>query len=136
MERSQEVLDLYRRLVRGQLQGLPIDQVVSSSPALSVFGTAPEEWWTDRATITRMLEAVFQAGDQGMQALPAGDAQAWSEGDFAWVVDRPRMRAPNGAEVQLRVTTILHREGAQWKVIHQHASIGVPNDQVEAFRGL
>jgi hypothetical protein len=31
---------------------------------------------------------------------------------------------------------ILCKEGGTWKLLHQHAAIGVPNDQVEAFRGV
>jgi hypothetical protein len=28
------------------------------------------------------------------------------------------------------------QELLSWTLVHQHASIGVPNDQVEAFRGV
>jgi ketosteroid isomerase-like protein len=36
----------------------------------------------------------------------------------------------------MRLTTILRKEGSGWKMAHQHASIGVPNEQVDAFRGF
>jgi ketosteroid isomerase-like protein len=134
MERSSELLDLYQRMVRGALRDTPFDQLTSTTAAVSVIGTDPTEWSTDRATIVQMMDAQQQAGDQGAQLNPS-DPQAWEEGDLGWVIDRPVLRLPNGAEVHLRVTTIFHRENGTWKGVHQHSSIGVPNDQVEAFRG-
>ncbi|MGO8951525.1 MAG: nuclear transport factor 2 family protein [Ktedonobacterales bacterium] len=133
MEQSQELLDLYRQVMTGGLRDTPSDQVTSTTPALSMFGTDPTEWWTDRATIVQMFDAQRQAEDQAPQIIP-GNPQAWVEGDLGWVVDQPRLRLPNGAEVQLRSTSIFHREGGTWKLVHGHASIGVPNDQIEAFR--
>jgi len=135
LERSQELLDLNRRFTGGEFDTVPADQFVSNSPAVSVIGTDPTEWFTDRAAIVQMLEAQRQAVGQGIQNIP-GNPQAWAEGDLGWVVDQPRLRLPNGVEVQLRVTTIFHREDGTWRGVHQHVSIGVPNDQVEAFRGL
>lgn len=136
MERSQEILELYLRFARNELQGTPVDQIVSASPAVSVIGTDPAEWITDPATVKHMTEAQMQASQAaGIQTTPT-DPQAWADGDLGWVIDQPRLRLPNGAEVQMRMTTIMHREGGTWKVVHQHASIGIPNDQVEVFRGL
>jgi adenylate cyclase len=135
MERSQEILDLYQRYARGDLRGTPADQIISNTPAVSLLGTDPTEWSTDRAQIVQAADAQSHASQaSGMQTIPT-DPQAWSEGDVGWVVDQPRVRLPNGAEVQMRVTAIVHRENGTWKIVHQHASIGVPNDQVEAFRG-
>jgi hypothetical protein len=134
MEQSPELRELYNQLVRGDLRNTPFDQLTSTTPAVSIIGTDPAEWSTNRAEIVQAMDAQRQAGDQGVQTIPT-DPQAWAEGDLGWVVDRPRVRLPNGAEVQLRITTIFHREGGTWKGVHQHASIGVPNDQVEVFRG-
>jgi SnoaL-like domain len=134
MEHSPELLDLYKRVLSGTYRDTPFDQFTSTTAAVSVIGTDPSEWTTDRATIVQMLDAQRQAADLGVQMIPT-EPQAWAEGDLGWVVDQPRLRTPTGAEVQLRVTTIFHREGGSWKAVHQHASIGVPNDQVEAFRG-
>jgi len=109
--------------------------MMSASPAVSMIGTDPTEWSTDRALTVRMADQQSQASRAtGLQYTPT-DPRAWSDGDMGWVIDQPRLRLPNDAEVQMRATTIVHRENGAWKVVHQHASIGVPNDQVEAFRG-
>jgi ketosteroid isomerase-like protein len=134
VERSQELLDLNRRFSNGDFRDTSADQLVANSPAVSVIGTDPTEWFTDRAAIVQLLDAQLRASGQGMQTIPS-NPQAWAEGDLGWVVDQPRLRLPNGVEVQLRITSIFHRESGTWKGVHQHVSIGVPNDQVEAFRG-
>jgi ketosteroid isomerase-like protein len=36
----------------------------------------------------------------------------------------------------MRATTILQKESGRWKIVHQHSSIGVPNEQVESFQGF
>lgn len=34
------------------------------------------------------------------------------------------------------LTTIVHREHGAWNVLHQHSSIGVPNEQVPVLAGM
>ena len=133
MERSSELLELYQQLLRGDLRHTSFDQLTSNTAAVSVIGTDPTEWSTDRTVIVQMLDAQRTDGGQGGLMVPS-DPQAWEEGDLGWVVDRPRLPLPDGTEIQVRLTTIFHRENGTWKGVHQHASIGVPNDQVEAFR--
>jgi hypothetical protein len=68
---------------------------------------------------------------------PSGEkAAAWTEQDVGWVIDQPTIHLNNGRAVQLRVTSIFRREDGAWKLVHQHSSIGVPNDTVEAFRDV
>src|SRR5215469_619011 len=100
MEQSAELRELYNQLVRGDLRNTPFDQLTSTRPAVSIIGTDPTEWSTDRAAIVQAMDAQRQASDQGVQTIPT-DPQAWAEGDLGWVVDRPRLRLPNGTEVQL-----------------------------------
>ena len=135
MERSQEILDLYMRYAQGDLRGTPADQVISNTPAVSMIGSDPTEWSTNRAQIVQAADMQGQASRSAGVQTVTSNPQAWAEGDLGWVIDQPRLRLPNGAEVQMRVTTIVHREGGTWKLVHQHASIGVPNDSIEVFRG-
>jgi hypothetical protein len=39
------------------------------------------------------------------------------------------MRLPDGTEIGLRATAVLHKEGGAWKFIQGHFSIGVPNKE-------
>jgi ketosteroid isomerase-like protein len=64
------------------------------------------------------------------------NAEAWTDGDLGFVVDQPTVTLKDGRSVQMRATTILQKESGRWKIVHQHSSIGVPNEQVEAFQGF
>ncbi len=135
MERSQDLLDAYLRYVEKTNQGTAqLGEVLSSFPEVSAFGTAPEEWWTGRDALLRedVLERKAREG-LGVQYIPDQHPGAWVEGDFGWLTDNPILRLPNGHEQRFRLTTIFHREGGEWKIVHQHYSIGVPNESVEAF---
>jgi ketosteroid isomerase-like protein len=47
------------------------------------------------------------------------------------VIDRgPTARLPNGTEIPCRHTLVLHREEGEWKLVHEHVSIGVRNEEL------
>jgi hypothetical protein len=137
MERSQDLLDTYTRILDAFSRGGgELDEFLSASPALSGIGTDPAEWWVGQETVRQILTAQLRAfADQGAQFMPSG-AEAWAAGDLGWVIDQPTIRMRDGRKVPLRATTIFNREGGTWKMVHQHASIGVPNVEVEAFLGI
>ncbi|HEX5692953.1 MAG TPA: nuclear transport factor 2 family protein, partial [Roseiflexaceae bacterium] len=81
-------------------------------------------------TITQIYHA--QIREMGGVRCLAGDPQAYSHGDVGWVADRPRFILPDGTEIPVRMSIVFVKEDGDWKVSHQHISIGVPNDQVIA----
>lgn len=89
-----------------------------------------------RETLAPILDAQFEGFRQLGATFNTSNARAWTDGDLGFVVDRPTVTLKDGRSVQIRGTTILHKEGGTWKMVHQHASIGVPNEQVDAFRGV
>lgn len=134
MERSQELLDAYIRAAEKLSQGTDAPgELFSSFPDVSSFGTAPDEWWLGRDTLIQVVETERQAREGlGLSYLP-GHPDAWAEGDFGWVTDQPVIRLPNGHEQAFRLTSVMHKENGTWKVVHQHFSLGVPNEEVEPF---
>ena len=64
----------------------------------------------------------------GVTFIP-GDLQCYREGSVGWTADRPTLRLPGGAEIPLRMTTVFHQEGGEWKMVQFHTSIGVPNTE-------
>lgn len=36
---------------------------------------------------------------------------------------------PDGSRLATRLTAVLRREGDDWKVVHLHFSVGVPDEQ-------
>lgn len=135
MQRSQDLLDAYKRAAAAIAQGTASPgEHLSGFSEVSSIGTDPDEWDVGREAVARAFETERQA--RGGQPLPAtvGDPEAWAEQDFGWVIDRPVFRLPNGQEQRFRLTVICHRENGEWKVLHQHFSIGVPNEDVPVFQ--
>jgi hypothetical protein len=61
-----------------------------------------------------------------------GSVEAWKEGSVGWVAARGRGTNAEGDEwVPERFTAVLHEEGAYWRVVQWHTSVGVSN--LEAF---
>jgi ketosteroid isomerase-like protein len=57
------------------------------------------------------------------------------EGSVGWVIDNPAFMR-DGRRHPCRATTIFHQEQEEWRIVHQHFSFGVPNDEVEVFRDV
>ena len=66
------------------------------------IGTAPDEWLEGLTALEPVMRASTEAS----------------------------IRLPNGAAITLRATTVCHQEGGQWRAVHTHQSIGVPDDLV------
>jgi SnoaL-like domain len=136
MQRSQDLFEAYQRMYHDLTQGAPLVRFLAASADVTGIGTDPTERWADRETFLRAAGPQLEAfGQLGAQYIPQ-QAAAWTEQDVGWVIDQPTIRLHDGRAVQLRVTSIFRREDGDWKLVHQHSSIGVPNEAVEAFRGV
>jgi len=40
----------------------------------------------------------------------------------AWMVAKVRFELANGTELPARVTSVAHKEGADWKIVQSHSS--------------
>jgi len=40
------------------------------------------------------------------------------------------MSYPDGSTIRTRLTAVLHRSQGDWRLIHMHVSVGVPDDEV------
>lgn len=130
MQESPELRDLYIRLCEATAAGDTafIEQSFSRQPGTIAIGTDPAEWWSGYDTIVQIWKGQMEVMGGGMPMV-AGDPQAYQEGSVGWVVDQPRMQLPNGEE-PFRMTCVFHQEDGRWKVVHAHASVGVPNREV------
>jgi ketosteroid isomerase-like protein len=114
-------------------QGAPSDQYLSAFRDLSIIGTDPSEWIIGRETIRELFDAMGQALATSGEKFALGIPKAWAEGDLGWVLDRPTYHLADGKKLSMRLTTIWHREDGNWKLVHEHVSVGVPNEQVSTF---
>jgi hypothetical protein len=122
-ELKELVLRLYEAVSRGD--GAAIEGLLSRERGLVFIGTDPNEWFEDSASVRTMLEA--QAG-AGVTVVP-GEIGAYREGSVGWIADRGVFKLPDGGEVPFRITAVFRREDGEWKLIQEHASIGVGNEE-------
>jgi ketosteroid isomerase-like protein len=104
------------------------DRHLSRREGVLIIGSDPNEWWAGSETIKRVFEA--QQQETGGICVVGSDPLAYSEGNVGWVADRPSFRLPDGTHIPFRSTIVFEKEGDTWKIVHQHISIGVPNESV------
>lgn len=103
-----------------------VQEMYSLQEGVVIIGNDPNEWFEDRETIL----AFMQAGGSSKLAVTVHDLKACSEGSVGWTMDRVTVKLPNGAEIPVRHTRIFHREDGDWKMVHLHVSIAVPNESI------
>ncbi len=127
MESSQSVADalgaIYAAISEGDAGVLA--GALSNKQGVVFIGTDPDEWYEDADEIGEMLKAQAAAG---IRVRP-GKITAYSEGSVGWASDRGTFVLPDGSEVPFRATVVFHEEDGLWKVVQEHASVGVPNEE-------
>jgi len=116
------VLQLYERESHGEVLGFA-ERFYSRQKGLLFIGTDPNEWFMDHDPIISLYKEVANAGLE----IQISDLIAYSEGTVGWAADRVKVKLPNSSEVLVRHTFILHKENDEWKFVHTHISVAVPN---------
>ncbi len=93
--------------------------VIGSDPGQWTEGR--EQWIAAREGLVRAMEELrFEASEE-----PLG----YEEGSIGWVADRPKVVLPGGT-ISTRLTGVVHQEQGEWRFVHIHVSVGVPDEQV------
>lgn len=100
------------------------DRLVSEDPATLVIGTAPGEWVTERDRLRFGFEA------EGLAIEAGGRPAGYQQGEMGWFVDEPTYTFPDGSRMRTRLTAVLLLEQGDWRIVHMHVSVGVPDDEV------
>ena len=130
MKQSDELGDLvlkwYERFSSGDIVSIA-ESLFSRQDGVLSIGTDPNEWWEGYKDIieSRKQTGAFQ--------VKAGDLKAYCEGTVGWVADRMTFKGSDGTEFAFRHTAVLHKENGQWKVVQQHVSVGVPNEELQRY---
>jgi ketosteroid isomerase-like protein len=137
MERSREVEAAFTRFVAALSGGdeAAVAHLATAGDAAALIGSDAGEWYTGAGTWAVLPAFVRAFRAAGLRVTP-GEPIGYAEGPFGWVIDRPTFRTEAGARTQTRMTAIFRRKDGTWKLVHLHNSVGVPDAQVEAFRGL
>src|SRR4051794_16931202 len=132
LERSEELRSVTARLWAAWTRG-DADSVVGrfSNQAMSGFGTDPTEVFDDPERLERYTRAEFETMGGPWPFGPA-EIDAWREGDTGWSMLRAAVRG--NAHNPLRVSFVFRLERDDWKIVHQHWSVGVPNEELLGVR--
>lgn len=120
------VLKLYESMTTGDVSA--IGRLFSHQCGVLAIGSDPNEWWTDYETIDQVFSAQFKGGSS--KPIIAQDLHAFAEGTVGWASERRTSRLPNGKEITIRETFVLHKEKGEWKIVQLHVSLGIPNKDV------
>ena len=128
MDRSSEVAAALRTIYQAVSDGdeQTLTAMLSSREGLVFIGTDPDEWFEDTATVRQLLKAQAAAGIR----VRGGDVLAYEEGTVGWAADQGAFLLPDGSEAPFRITVVFHREQGEWKVVQEHASVAVSNEEV------
>ena len=137
MEHSEVIKDIYRRSFAMYASADPAvtEQFVSQHPGALILGTDAAEWIEGAAQIIDVIPTYAPLLDHAGITLRPRECRAYVEGSVGWVIDSPAFTR-NGREYPCRATTIFHQEEGGWKIVHQHFSFGVPNDEVEVCKDV
>ena len=99
----------------------------SLMPGTTMFGTDESEFIDDPDRLVHYTRLEFE----GLGGWPLGPAEvdAWVEGQMGWSIVRSSVELPPASH-RLRVTLLFHLEHDDWKIVHEHWSVGRPNEEV------
>lgn len=133
LERSEELRSIVARywaaFQRGDAEAVIARH--SAAHGVTVVGTDPSEFIDDPDRLVAYLREQFaDLGD-----WPVGDAQidAWVEGSIGWAVVRSTV-GPGEQRRGLRVSLVFRLERDDWRIVHEHWSLGAPNEEIFGIR--
>jgi ketosteroid isomerase-like protein len=129
MEEAPELAELmeamYEAISRGDATFF--EETISSGDATVAIGTDPGEWWDDHRTAKDAWRS--QLPGLAEMELESTKLAAYASGDVGFAVDEVNGRMPDGTEFTFRITGVFERENGEWKIVHSHGSVGVPNEE-------
>ena len=122
-----EVRELSDRMVEAMNQGDRdgLRSCLSEDPTAVHIGTDPDEWWSS----VQVVETTGGGGPLGIRVVSDEVTVHALGADAAWLVGRGRFVAGD-RERPIRFSGLATRDSDRWVIMHSHASIGVPNDEL------
>ena len=132
MRRSAEVRDtllrFYEVFSAGDLEGFAQIIAQEDDEGVLVIGTDPGDWAEGRERWIAAREALMHAME-GLRLEAREETQGYEEGSMGWVADRPTAVLPDGP-ISTRLTGVVRQEEGEWRLVHIHLSVGVPDEEV------
>ena len=114
------MLEFYRRMLAGESDAA--NDLISTDPSLVFIGSAGEGV-DDQDT----LRSGTQVPGEGLLAGP--EPVAYADGDMGFFADQPTWLFADGSKAEMRLSAVLRREPAGWRIVHVHQSVSVPDDE-------
>ncbi len=132
MRRSAEVRDtllrFYEVFSAPDLEGFARIITQEADESVLVIGTDPGDWAEGRQRWIAAREALTHSME-GLRLEAGEEPRGYEEGSMGWVNDRPRAVLPEGS-ISTRLTGVVRQEQGEWKLVHIHLSVGVPDEEV------
>ncbi len=135
MRRSAEVRDtllrFYEVFSAEDLEGFAriLAQEEEDDEGVLVIGTEPGQWVEGREQWIAAREAQMRAM-VGLRLEAGEEPYCYEEGSMGWVADWPRAVLPDGNAISTRLTGVVRQEAGEWRLVHIHISVGVPDEEV------
>ncbi len=128
IDRSAELHAVAARLWQAFIRG-DADAAIgrtSTMDGVTFLGSAENEYLDDPDRIRAVLRLNFDL----LGEIPLGEAEidARAEGSVGWAVARGSLASPEGPR-EMRATLVFHLEQDEWRIVHHHYSVAVPNPE-------
>ena len=128
IDRSDELHAVTVRFWRAFIRG-DADAAIartSTMDGVTFLGSAEHEYLDDADRIRAVLRLNFDL----LGEFPLGEAEIDSraEGSVGWSVVRGSLASPEGPR-EMRATLVFHLEQDEWRIVHHHYSVAVPNPE-------
>ena len=128
IDRSDELhavtLRFWRAFIRGDADAAIAR--TSSLDGVTFLGSAEHEYLDDPDKIRALLRLNFDL--LGEFPIGEGEIDARTEGSVGWAVVRSSLASPEGPR-EMRATLVFHLEQDEWRIVHHHYSVAVPNPE-------
>ncbi len=132
MRRSAEVRDtllrFYEAFSAADLEGFAQIITQEDDEGVLAIGTDPGDWAEGRERWIAARETLMHAME-GLRLEAGEEPHGYEEGSMGWVADRPRAVLPDGP-ISTRLTGVVRQEEGEWRLVHIHLSVGVPDEEV------
>jgi ketosteroid isomerase-like protein len=102
--------------------------IAQQAEGVVAIGTAAGEWLEGREQWIAATEALMHEME-GFRMEAGEEPHCYEEGSMGWAADRPRVVLPDGM-ISTRLTGVVRQEEGEWRFVHLHLSVGVPDEEV------
>jgi adenylate cyclase len=133
MEEAPELVSLMERMLRNfdVHDGDAVVDAFSREPGSLAIGSDPDEWWEGYEALAALWRVQLQelAATGLKPQLDIERLAAWKEGTVGWIGCRVRSVVEGRDPFLARTTVVLHEEGAFWRIVQWHTSLGISNEE-------